>query len=58
MVGGQATPVCAEVGGAEETTANRKSRILDSERSVDLGLRRFSSPQKIHDPGEGSIFLP
>lgn len=38
------TPRVAEVGGAEAISTNQQRRILDSERSVDLGLRRFSSP--------------
>lgn len=50
MVRSQVTPNRAEVGGAEEARTNSKGRILDSERSVGLGLRRFSSPQKIHGP--------
>lgn len=55
--GGQVTPSCAEVGGAEEAMANNKGRILDSERSVGLGLSRFSSPQKTHSP-EAAFSFP
>lgn len=53
----QVTLGFAEVGGAEAPAANRKGRILDSERSVGLGLRRFSSPQKIHSPEAAFSFL-
>lgn len=55
------TPILAEVGGAEANSTNQQRRILDSERSVGLGLRRFSSPperREIHGKGPLDLIFP
>lgn len=55
----QVTQMLAEVGGAEAVSTNQQRRILDSERSVGLGLRRFSSPpERIHSKGPLDLFFP
>lgn len=57
-LGNQVTSRVAEVGGAEAVWPNQQRRILDSERSVGFGLRRFSSPQKESRQGPIGSYFP